>query len=76
VHVGIAFELRQEIPGRIRCPPPPSGADRLRPGTDPWVWAWWQAPKSPTLVAPAMRPFDVLSNAWEMITKEKVVGSR
>jgi len=33
------------------------------------------APKAPNLVTPMVRPLDVLSSAWETITKEKVVGS-
>lgn len=33
------------------------------------------APKAPNLMAPIVRPLDVLSSAWEAIAKEKVVGS-
>lgn len=33
------------------------------------------APQAPNLMAPIVRPLDVLSSAWEAISKEKVVGS-
>jgi protein phosphatase PTC7 len=33
------------------------------------------APKAPNLMAPIVRPLDVLSSAWEAIAKEGVVGS-
>ena len=33
------------------------------------------APTAPNLITPTVRPLDVLSYAWETITKEKVVGS-